>query len=154
MQNPENGFCDFWGNLVYFGIDTDLYYSKCKHSFINQIWSIMGYAKIYAEIIIIKLRWNDCQSWNVIFYKPCFMQEIRRDGLTVEVEIPKTIDFTSMFLLACSLFWAIYDLLFFFDFSLIHVINNNQLIKKKCFCICHFGEIKKINPNYVPTIPC
>ena len=65
----------------------------------------MGYAKIYAEIIIIKLRWNDCQSWNVIFYKPCFMQEIRRDGLTVEVEIPKTIDNGIPILLkACSTF--------------------------------------------------
>ena len=65
----------------------------------------MGYAKIYAKIIIIKLRWNDCQSWYVIFNKPCFMQETRRDGLTVEVEIPKTIDFNSMFLLACLLFF-------------------------------------------------
>ena len=26
------------------------------------------------------------------FMKPCFMQEIRKGGLTVEVEIPKTID--------------------------------------------------------------
>ena len=26
------------------------------------------------------------------FIKPCFMQEIKRGGLTVELEIPKTID--------------------------------------------------------------
>ena len=39
------------------------------------------------------------------FIKPCFMQEIRRGGLTVEVEIPKTIDNGILVLLkACSTF--------------------------------------------------
>lgn len=39
------------------------------------------------------------------FIKPSFMQKIRRDGLTVEVEIPKTIDNGIPVLLkACSTF--------------------------------------------------
>ena len=41
---------------------------------------------------------------------------------------------------------------FFFDLSLIHVINLNHL-DKKMFFICHFGEIEKLNPKYIPTIP-
>ena len=39
------------------------------------------------------------------FIKPCFMQEIKRGGLTVELEIPKTIDNGIPVLLkACSTF--------------------------------------------------
>ena len=65
----------------------------------------MGYVDIYAKIIIIKLRWNDCQSCYAIFYKALFHAGIRRGGLTVEVEIPKTIDNGILVLLkACSTF--------------------------------------------------
>lgn len=48
-----------------------------------------------------------------------------------------------------SCIWFVF---FFFNLSLIHVITLNSLYKK-CFCFCHSGQIKKLNPKYF-AIPC